>query len=211
MKKSFVSIIVSIAMITNISICTTETIYATAKSSNETYTSTQTVSALEQGIKELLSKDVFKTAMDNESLHEILKKYFNQEASKNLKDYIRKSNIGINITDSDFKTDEAAYKWLSNAICATLKNAINKGNLKQSDIDQINSTIGMLSLFGIKKISIDLTKKDYTDKEIEKIIVELLPSLDKLLNPLTLKLAGIDLKDKKFWDEFVKLIENALE
>ena len=56
-----------------------------------------------------------------------------------------------------------------------------------------------------------MTKKDYTDEEIGKIIVELLPSLDKLLNPLTLKLAGIDLKDKKFWDEFVKVIENALK
>lgn len=211
MKKSFISIIVSFVMIINIFTYTTNVIAANTKSNNESYSSTQAVSALEQGIKELLSKDIFKSAMGNKSIHEIFSESINQGALKELSDALKNNTTGISITKENFKTDESTYKWISNVVVVALKNAINKGILKQSDIDQINSSLGMLSIFGIKKISIDLNKKDYTDAEIEKITVELLPTLDKLLNPTILKFAGIDLTDKKFWDEFVKQIQNAIK
>ena len=78
-----------------------------------------------------------------------------------------------------------------------LKKALNNGSIKQSDIDQINSTI---SFFGVKKISVDLTKDNYTDKDAEKIALDLLPVLEKVLNPTLLKFVGIDLQDPNFWN-----------
>ena len=207
MKKSFLSIIISLVLIINMFTCHTVIAFANNKESNKT-TTIQNNSNLEKGINELLEKDFIKSLMDNQSIHEIFADSLNNGILKNLGKDINKSLADISIDIDNFKTNESTYKWLSNAIISVLKNAINKGIIKQSDIDSLNSAIGIL---GIKKISIDLTKKNYTNEEIEKTALELLPVLDRLLNPFLLKLIGIDLKSQKFWDDFTKIIQNAIK
>ena len=197
MNKQITSIIIILALSINIFACTSQIVSASNKNTNETMQDIQIESTLAEGIKKVLEKDVIKSLLGNKTIHETIEDALNNGVLKNLENDIKKNLSDISTSIDNFKTDNSTYNWLSKLITAMLKKALNNRSIKQSDIDQINSTI---SFFGVKKISVDLTKDNYTDEDAEKIALDLLPILEKILNPTLLKFVGINLQDPNFWN-----------
>ena len=202
MNKHIISIIVILALSINSFACTSQTVSASNNNTTKT-TATQSNPKLIEGIKNLIKKDVIKSLMDNKSIHEIFQDAINEGQLKDLENYLKKNFSDISLSIENFTTDEATYQWISDTITAILENALSNKLIRQEDIDQLNQAIGML---GINKINIDFSKDNYTKDDAEKVALDFVSLLDKVLNPFIMKLAGIDLTDPKFFENLLKQI-----
>ena len=202
MNKHIISIIVILALSINSFACTSQTVSASNNNTTKT-TATQSNSKLIEGIKNLIKKDVIKSLMGNKSIHEIFQDAINEGQLKDLENYLKKNFNDISLSIENFTTDEATYQWISDTITAILENALSNKLIRQEDIDQLNQAIGML---GINKINIDFSKDNYTKDDVEKVALDFVSLLDKVLNPFIMKLAGIDLTDPKFFENLLKQI-----
>ena len=202
MNKHIISIIVILALSINSFACTSQTVSASNNNTTKT-TATQSNSKLIEGIKNLIKKDVIKSLMGNKSIHEIFQDAINEGQLKDLENYLKKNFNDISLSIENFTTDEATYQWISDTITAILENALSNKLIRQENIDQLNQAIGML---GINKINIDFSKDNYTKDDVEKVALDFVSLLDKVLNPFIMKLAGIDLTDPKFFENLLKQI-----
>lgn len=202
MNKHIISIIVILALSINSFACTSQTVSASNNNTTKT-TATQSNSKLIEGIKNLIKKDVIKSLMGNKSIHEIFQDAINEGQLKDLENYLKKNFNDISLSIENFTTDEATYQWISDTITAILENALSNKLIRQENIDQLNQAIGML---GINKINIDFSKDNYTKDDAEKVALDFVSLLDKVLNPFIMKLAGIDLTDPKFFENLLKQI-----
>lgn len=202
MNKHIISIIVILALSINSFACTSQTVSASNNNATKT-TATQSNSKLIEGIKNLIKKDVIKSLMGNKSIHEIFQDAINEGQLKDLENYLKKNFNDISLSIENFTTDEATYQWISDTITAILENALSNKLIRQENIDQLNQAIGML---GINKINIDFSKDNYTKDDAEKVALDFVSLLDKVLNPFIMKLAGIDLTDPKFFENLLKQI-----
>lgn len=203
MNRQIISTIIILALSINIFACTSQPVSASNKSTTKTITATQNNTKLTKGIKNLLEKDVIKSLMGNKTIHEVFQNAINEEQLKELEEYLKKTFNDINLSVENFATDEATYEWIANTVTAVLKMALTNGLIKQKDIDQLNQSVGLL---GINKINIDFSKDNYTKEDTEKIALDFVAMLDKVLNPFIMKLAGIDLTDPKFFRDLLKQI-----
>ena len=202
MNKHIISIIVILALSINSFACTSQTVSASNNNTTKT-TATQSNSKLIEGIKNLIKKDVIKSLMGNKSIHEIFQDAINEGQLKDLENYLKKNFNDISLSIENFTTDEATYQWISDTITAILENALSNKLIRQENIDQLNQAIGML---GINKINIDFSKDNYTKDDAEKVALDFVSLLDKVLNPFIMKLAGIDLTDPKIFENLLKQI-----
>ena len=202
MNKHIISIIVILALSINSFACTSQTVSASNNNTTKT-TATQSNSKLIEGIKNLIKKDVIKSLMGNKSIHEIFQDAINEGQLKDLENYLKKNFNDISLSIENFTTDEATYQWISDTTTTILENALSNKLIRQEDIDQLNQAIGML---GINKINIDFSKDNYTKDDAEKVALDFVSLLDKVLNPFIMKLAGIDLTDPKFFENLLKQI-----
>ena len=202
MNKHIISIIVILALSINSFACTSQTVSASNNNTTKT-TATQSNSKLIEGIKNLIKKDVIKSLMGDKSIHEIFQDAINEGQLKDLENYLKKNFNDISLSIENFTTDEATYQWISDTITAILENALSNKLIRQENIDQLNQAIGML---GINKINIDFSKDNYTKDDAEKVALDFVSLLDKVLNPFIMKLAGIDLTDPKFFENLLKQI-----
>ena len=202
MNKHIISIIVILALSINSFACTSQTVSASNNNTTKT-TATQSNSKLIEGIKNLIKKDVIKSLMGDKSIHEIFQDAINEGQLKDLENYLKKNFNDISLSIENFTTDEATYQWISDTTTTILENALSNKLIRQEDIDQLNQAIGML---GINKINIDFSKDNYTNDDVEKVALDFVSLLDKVLNPFIMKLAGIDLTDPKFFENLLKQI-----
>ena len=205
MYKHILSIIMVLTLSINAIACSSQTVSASDNNKTSTTTTTKTNTKLTENIKNLLEKDVIKSLMGDKTIHEVFQDAINEGQLKELEEYLKKTLNNANLSIDNFTTDEATYEWISNTVTALLKNALTNGLIKKEDIDELNKGIGFL---GINKISIDFSKDNYTTEDVEKVALDIVDILDKVMNPFIMKLAGIDLTDPKFFENLLKQIQN---
>ena len=162
----------------------------TAKTDTETKeSSTNTASELTTKIETIFQKDTIKTILKGKSISEVLKETFTNISKEEL-DLAIKNYPQLSFDVSNFANDESTYNWLANALKIVLKDAIDKKQITQ---EQINDVKGYLTLMGIKLPNITI-EPGLSDKDINDLCLTAVQIADKFTDPTILKLIGIDLE-----------------
>ena len=200
MKKTLAILLVvtlSIGTIACSNSASTETI-KTAKTSTETTVKTGSetkessaniANELSKKIEALCQKDIFNTILEGKSVNEALKESFSNISKEEL-DLAIKNYPQLSFDVSNFANDESTYNWLANALKIVLKDAIDKKQITQ---EQINDVKGYLTLMGIKLPNITI-EPGLSDKDINDLCLTAVQIADKFTDPTILKLIGIDLE-----------------
>ena len=200
MKKTLAILLVvtlSIGTIACSNSASTETI-KTAKTSTETTVKTGSetkessaniANELSKKIEALCQKDIFNTILEGKSVSEALRESFSN-ISKGELDLAIKNYPQLSFDVSNFANDESTYNWLANALKTVLKDAIDKKQITQ---EQINDVKGYLTLMGIKLPNITI-EPGLSDKDINDLCLTAVQIADKFSDPTMLKLIGIDLE-----------------
>lgn len=200
MKKTLAILLVvtlSIGTIACSNYASTETI-KTAKTSTETTVKTGSetkessaniANELSKKIETLCQKDIFNTILEGKSVSEALRESFSNISKEEL-DLAIKNYPQLSFDVSNFANDESTYDWLANALKIVLKDAIDKKQITQ---EQINDVKGYLTLMGIKLPNITI-EPGLSDKDINDLCLTAVQIADKFSDPTILKLIGIDLE-----------------
>lgn len=200
MKKTLAILLVvtlSIGTIACSNSASTETI-KTAKTSTETTVKTDSetkessaniANELSKKIEALCQKDIFNTILEGKSVSEALRESFSNISKEEL-DLAIKNYPQLSFDISNFANDESTYNWLANALKIVLKDAIDKKQITQ---EQINDVKGYLTLMGIKLPNITI-EPGLSDKDINDLCLTAVQIADKFSDPTILKLIGIDLE-----------------
>ncbi len=200
MKKTLAILLVvtlSIGTIACSNSASTETI-KTAKTSTETTVKTGSetkessaniANELSKKIEALCQKDIFNTILEGKSVSEALRESFSNISKEEL-DLAIKNYPQLSFDVSNFANDESTYNWLANALKIVLKDAIDKKQITQ---EQINDVKGYLTLMGIKLPNITI-EPGLSDKDINDLCLTAVQIADKFSDPTILKLIGIDLE-----------------
>ncbi len=200
MKKTLAILLVvtlSIGTIACSNSASTETI-KTAKTSTETTVKTGSetkessaniANELSKKIEALCQKDIFNTILEGKSVSEALRESFSNISKEEL-DLAIKNYPQLSFDVSNFANDESTYNWLANALKTVLKDAIDKKQITQ---EQINDVKGYLTLMGIKLPNITI-EPGLSDKDINDLCLTAVQIADKFSDPTILKLIGIDLE-----------------
>lgn len=200
MKKTLAILLVvtlSIGTIACSNSASTETI-KTAKTSTETTVKTGSetkessaniANELSKKIEALCQKDIFNTILEGKSVSEALRESFSNISKEEL-DLAIKNYPQLSFDVSNFANDKSTYNWLANALKTVLKDAIDKKQITQ---EQINDVKSYLTLMGIKLPNITI-EPGLSDKDINDLCLTAVQIADKFSDPTILKLIGIDLE-----------------
>lgn len=211
MFKKMIRIALTVAFVTILFACSNSQSTISYDISTKSAITTELQSELAKDYKMLFEKDFIKSHLNGRKISELaltvvksIKSSDKEKAKSIVKEY------GDLMSYDNFVDDNSTYNWLANITVKIIKESLNAGNFPYDMIDQINSASAFL---GIKKISIDINKRDYTDKDAEGIALNLYPLVDKFLNKEILKNIGIDLDDPNLAQKLVDQItfENDLE
>ena len=200
MKKTLAILLVAtlsigtIACSNSASTKTTKTAKTSAETTVKTGSETKESSAnianeLSKKIEALCQKDIFNTILEGKSVSEALRESFTNISKEEL-DLAIKNYPQLSFDVSNFANDESTYNWLANALKTVLKDAIDKKQITQ---EQINDVKGYLTLMGIKLPNITI-EPGLSDKGINDLCLTAVQIADKFTDPTILKLIGIDLE-----------------
>ena len=108
--------------------------------------------------------------------------------------------------DKYFVNDLSTYNWLATITVQLIKRSLNEGTMEQEFIDNVN---GILPLFGMNTISVDLNKHDYTDKDAEEIALKMYPLIDRVADEDVLRELGIDVDDPELINKVIDIFVSS--
>ena len=156
-------------------------------------------SALSQKLKKICEKDIVKKLLDGKKISDLVKDSIDKMSSTDRENALEQMP-GISFDPKYFATEDSTYAWITEAAKSSIKYAIDNGQLTQEQIDQAK---GMLALMGISLPDIKV-EKGITEADISKLCDSFLDVADRITNPETLKLLGIDINDPSTFDNIAK-------
>ena len=150
-------------------------------------------------LKKIFEKDVVKKIMDGKKINDLVKDAYDKMSADDREKALEQIP-GISLDPKYFATEDSTYAWIAEAAKSRVKHAIDNGELTQEQIDQAK---GMLVLMGISLPDIKV-EKGISDDDITKLCDAFLDVADRVTNPETLKLLGIDINDPEAIEDLTK-------
>ena len=150
-------------------------------------------------LKKIFEKDVVKKIMDGKKINDLVKDAYDKMSADDREKALEQIP-GISLDPKYFATEDSTYAWIAEAAKSSVKHAIDNGELTQEQIDQAK---GMLVLMGISLPDIKV-EKGISDDDITKLCDAFLDVADRVTNPETLKLLGIDINDPEAIEDLTK-------
>lgn len=200
--KSFISIICVAVFAINLLGCE-----SSARVASEGISATKFQSELARDYKKIFDKEFIQRHLNGVTTAELISTFV--EALKSSDDDRAKElvkNYGDYMNKKYFVNDLSTYNWLATITVQLIKISLNEGTMPQDFIDNVN---GVLPLFGMSTINIDLNKHDYTDKDAEEIALKLYPLVDRIADEDILRELGIDLDDPDLINKVIGILTSS--
>lgn len=199
--KSIISIICVAVVAVNMLAC------GTSAGDINSVSATKFQSELARDYKKIFDKEFMQNHLNGVTTAELIStlvKNVKSSDDEKAKELVEK--YGDFMDDKYFVNDLSTYNWLATITVQLIKRSLNEGTMEQEFIDNIN---GILPLFGMNTISVDLNKHDYTDKDAEEIALKMYPLVDRVADEDVLRELGVDVDDPELINKVIDIFVSS--
>lgn len=158
-------------------------------------------------IKNLCNKEIVKKSYDGKNISSQMKDTINGLSDAE-KENFKKAFPTISLDESNFENDEKTYVWISDTLKTILKDSINNGKITQQQIDDILAENQVyLTLMGISIPNIKI-EPGISDENVEKLAITLVDIADRVMDPMVLKLIGINAENVNIPETLINLMNS---
>lgn len=199
--KSIISIICVAVVAINVLAC------GTSAGDINSVSATKFQSELARDYKKIFDKEFMQNHLNGVTTAELISTFVeNIKSSDDEKAKELVEKYGDFMDDKYFVNDLSTYNWLATITVQLIKRSLNEGTMEQDFIDNIN---GILPLFGMNTISVDLNKHDYTDKDAEEIALKMYPLVDRVADEDVLRELGVDVDDPELINKVIDIFVSS--
>ncbi len=199
--KSIISIICVAVVAVNVLAC------GTSAGDINSVSATKFQSELARDYKKIFDKEFMQNHLNGVTTAELISTFVeNIKSSDDEKAKELVEKYGDFMDDKYFVNDLSTYNWLATITVQLIKRSLNEGTMEQGFIDNIN---GILPLFGMNTISVDLNKHDYTDKDAEEIALKMYPLVDRVADEDVLRELGVDVDDPELINKVIDIFVSS--
>lgn len=199
--KSIISIICVAVVAINVLAC------GTSAGDINSVSATKFQSELARDYKKIFDKEFIQNHLNGVTTAELISTFVENIKSSDdekVKELVEK--YGDFMDDKYFVNDLSTYNWLATITVQLIKRSLNEGTMEQDFIDNVN---GILPLFGMNTISVDLNKHDYTDKDAEEIALKMYPLVDRVADEDVLRELGVDVDDPELINKVIDIFVSS--
>ena len=199
--KSIISIICVAVVAINVLAC------GTSAGDINSVSATKFQSELARDYKKIFDKEFMQNHLNGVTTAELISTFVeNIKSSDDEKAKELVEKYGDFMDDKYFVNDLSTYNWLATITVQLIKRSLNEGTMEQDFIDNVN---GILPLFGMNTISVDLNKHDYTDKDAEEIALKMYPLVDRVADEDVLRELGVDVDDPELINKVIDIFVSS--
>lgn len=199
--KSIISIICVAVVAINVLAC------GTSAGDINSVSATKFQSELARDYKKIFDKEFIQNHLNGVTTAELISTFVeNIKSSDDEKAKELVEKYGDFMDDKYFVNDLSTYNWLATITVQLIKRSLNEGTMEQDFIDNVN---GILPLFGMNTISVDLNKHDYTDKDAEEIALKMYPLVDRVADEDVLRELGVDVDDPELINKVIDIFVSS--
>lgn len=199
--KSIISIICVAVVAVNMLAC------GTSAGDINSVSATKFQSELARDYKKIFDKEFIQNHLNGVTTAELISTFVeNIKSSDDEKAKELVEKYGDFMDDKYFVNDLSTYNWLATITVQLIKRSLNEGTMEQDFIDNVN---GILPLFGMNTISVDLNKHDYTDKDAEEIALKMYPLVDRVADEDVLRELGVDVDDPELINKVIDIFVSS--
>ncbi len=199
--KSIISIICVAVVAINVLAC------GTSAGDINSVSATKFQSELARDYKKIFDKEFIQNHLNGVTTAELISTFVeNIKSSDDEKAKELVEKYGDFMDDKYFVNDLSTYNWLATITVQLIKRSLNEGTMEQDFIDNVN---GILPLFGMNTISVDLNKHDYTDKDAEEIALKMYPLIDRVADEDVLRELGVDVDDPELINKVIDIFVSS--
>lgn len=199
--KSIISIICVAVVAINVLAC------GTSAGDINSVSATKFQSELARDYKKIFDKEFIQNHLNGVTTAELISTFVeNIKSSDDEKAKELVEKYGDFMDDKYFVNDLSTYNWLATITVQLIKRSLNEGTMEQGFIDNVN---GILPLFGMNTISVDLNKHDYTDKDAEEIALKMYPLVDRVADEDVLRELGVDVDDPELINKVIDIFVSS--
>ncbi len=199
--KSIISIICVAVVAVNMLAC------GTSAGDINSVSATKFQSELARDYKKIFDKEFMQNHLNGVTTAELISTFVeNIKSSDDEKAKELVEKYGDFMDDKYFVNDLSTYNWLATITVQLIKRSLNEGTMEQGFIDNVN---GILPLFGMNTISVDLNKHDYTDKDAEEIALKMYPLVDRVADEDVLRELGVDVDDPELINKVIDIFVSS--